>query len=84
MQTYTPDRKINRAEFDQLMLDPRWHDAMNDTPKPGRYAVIVNQYHSKDTAWIRMRYIYDSLLGWLTPRGFESVAPVLAWYEEVK
>ena len=76
------ERKIDRAEFDQLMLDPHWHNALTDTPEPDRYTVIVNQYRSKDTAWIRNRYIYHSLLGWLTPRGGESVAPVLAWYEE--
>lgn len=76
------ERKIDRAEFDQLMLDPHWHNALTDTPEPDRYTVIVNQYRSKDTAWIRNRYIYHSLLGWLTPRGWESVAPVLAWYEE--
>ena len=81
--TCIPERKIYLGELNQLLKDPKWHNAMSDRPEGhGTYTVIVNQYRAKDTAWIRNHYRYYPFLGWMTPHGKLTHASVLAWCKE--
>ena len=53
------DRKLTREEFRALMKDPKWHriNSRTDCPtEPGAYPVLLNQYKSLDTCWIRDGY----------------------------
>lgn len=76
------EAKITRVLYQNLLKLTVWHNALTDTPEPGTYTVIVNQYYATDTAWIRNGYRYDGE-NWRTPKGKITAAPVLAWYQEV-
>ena len=75
------EKKICLDAYSRLLKAPGWHDALKINPEPGTYTVIVNQYLSTGSAWIRNGYRFDGE-HWLTPKGKISTAPVLAWYEE--
>lgn len=78
------DRKLSREEFRTLMKDAKWHriNSRADCPKePGSYPVILNQYKSLDTCWIRNDYRWNGTY-WVTPSGTPSKSIVDAYYKE--
>ena len=78
------DRKLSREEFRTLMKDAKWHriNSRADCPKePGTYPVILNQYKSLDTCWIRDGYRWTGCR-WKTRAGNPATSDPLAWWGE--
>ena len=76
------DRKLPREEFRTLMKDPKWHriNSRTDCPQePGSYPVILNQYKSLDTCWIRDGYKWTGCR-WKTRSGAMATSDPLAWW----